>query len=100
MVNKVEMGEIVSLASALDGQVVSEPKVLMWLEMLGDYTYEECREAIVPACKEHPAGIVTAKGVYDQVRRKRSQPVPRQWVRDLHDEGDHWECRPGEFGCK
>ena len=98
--NKVEMGEIVALASALDGQIVSEPKVLMWLEMLGHYTYEECREAIIPACQEHPSGIVTAKGIYDQVRRKRSQPVPRQWVKDAHDDGDHWECRPGEFGCK
>ena len=25
---------------------------------------------------------------------------PRDWVRDLHDEGEHWECREGEFGCK
>lgn len=25
---------------------------------------------------------------------------PREWVRDMHDLGEHWECRPGEFGCK
>ncbi len=25
---------------------------------------------------------------------------PRDWVRDMHDMGEHWECRPGEFGCK
>jgi hypothetical protein len=25
---------------------------------------------------------------------------PREWVRDLHDLGDHYECRDGEFGCK
>lgn len=25
---------------------------------------------------------------------------PREWVRDMHDEGEHFECRPGEFGCK
>jgi len=25
---------------------------------------------------------------------------PRDWVRDMHDLGEHWECRPGEFGCK
>jgi predicted transcriptional regulator len=25
---------------------------------------------------------------------------PREWVRDMHDMGEHWECRPGEFGCK
>lgn len=25
---------------------------------------------------------------------------PREWVKDMHDLDDHWECRPGEFGCK
>ena len=25
---------------------------------------------------------------------------PREWVKDLHDQGEHYECRPGEFGCK
>ncbi len=25
---------------------------------------------------------------------------PREWVKDLHDIGDHYECRAGEFGCK
>jgi hypothetical protein len=24
----------------------------------------------------------------------------REWVRDMHDLGEHFECRPGEFGCK
>ena len=93
-----EMAEIVSMASALDGQIVSESKVMMWLEMLGDFSYEECQAAIIPACKEHSAGMVTAKGIWEQVRRKRSQPVPRQWVKELHDLGEHFECRAGEFG--
>jgi len=25
---------------------------------------------------------------------------PREWVRDMHDMGEHFECREGEFGCK
>lgn len=25
---------------------------------------------------------------------------PREWVQDMHDQGEHFECRPGEFGCK
>jgi hypothetical protein len=98
--NKAEMAEIVSLASALDGQMVSESKVLMWLEMLGRFTYEECRAAIVPACQESTVGIVTAKGIWEQVRRDRAVAKPRDWVRDLHDIGEHFECRAGEFGCK
>ena len=98
MMNKAEMGEILSMASALDGQIVSESKIAMWLEMLENSTYEECRAAIVPACKESPTGFITAKGIWEQVRRARSQPVPRQWVKDLHEGGHHFECRPGEFG--
>jgi hypothetical protein len=93
-----EMGQIVTMASALDGQIVSESKILMWLEMLGSFTYEECHAAIIPACKEHPSGLVTAKGIWEQVRRERSQPKPRQWVRDMHDIGEHFACQPGEFG--
>jgi hypothetical protein len=24
----------------------------------------------------------------------------RDWVQDMHDMGEHFECREGEFGCK
>jgi len=27
-------------------------------------------------------------------------PTERGWVLKMHDIGEHWECRPGEFGCK
>tara|TARA_R100001460_G_scaffold2077_3_gene7080 strand:- start:148 stop:900 length:753 start_codon:yes stop_codon:yes gene_type:complete len=27
-------------------------------------------------------------------------PDPRAWVKAEHDRGEHYECRPGEFGCK
>jgi hypothetical protein len=27
-------------------------------------------------------------------------PEARAWVRALHNDGEHWECKPGEFGCK
>ncbi len=27
-------------------------------------------------------------------------PGRREWVRSLHEMGEHWECREGEFGCK
>jgi len=27
-------------------------------------------------------------------------PIRRAWVKALHDGGEHYECRPGEFGCK
>jgi biotin operon repressor len=25
---------------------------------------------------------------------------PRAWVREMHDMGEHFECKPGEFGCR
>ena len=31
---------------------------------------------------------------------KADGPIPRGWVKALHNQGDHFECRPGEFGCK
>lgn len=27
-------------------------------------------------------------------------PDARAWVRAMHNIGEHWECREGEFGCK
>ena len=27
-------------------------------------------------------------------------PSARLWVKKMHDLGEHWECRPGEFGCE
>jgi len=39
--NKSEMTEIVSMCSALDGQLVSESKVIMWLAMFEGYSYGE-----------------------------------------------------------
>lgn len=27
-------------------------------------------------------------------------PGHRDWVRVEHDAGEHWACKPGEFGCK
>jgi hypothetical protein len=69
-----QMTEIVTMCSALDGQQVTDSKVAMWLQVLDGCTYEECRDAIVPAYKEATSGIVTAKGLWDVVRRARSQP--------------------------
>lgn len=39
-------------------------------------------------------------GVSQGVPRSPYVGGPREWVRDMHDMGEHWECRPGEFGCK
>lgn len=37
-------------------------------------------------------------------QRKAEAPTPgpgrREWARAEHERGDHWACRPGEFGCK
>jgi hypothetical protein len=45
-----------------------------------------------------PAGSVIAGSVVPS----KSPYVggPREWVQDLHDMGEHFECKPGEFGCK
>jgi hypothetical protein len=45
-----------------------------------------------------PAG----SGIAGSVVPSKSPYVggPREWVRDLHDMGEHFECKEGEFGCK
>jgi hypothetical protein len=47
-----------------------------------------------------PVDVLKVPGV--QVGLSRSPYVggPREWVQDLHDMGEHFECKPGEFGCK
>jgi hypothetical protein len=40
---------------------------------------------------------------YQQARVVSKSPHvggPRDWVREMHDMGEHFECREGEFGCK
>jgi hypothetical protein len=74
MMNKNEVGELLAMCSALDGQLVTEPKAIMWLEVLEGVSYEEAKVALIPAYKESNNDIVTAKGVWEQVRRARSQP--------------------------
>jgi hypothetical protein len=42
------------------------------------------------------------KTVIHQQQHSKSQHVGglRDWVREMHDMGEHFECREGEFGCK
>jgi hypothetical protein len=42
------------------------------------------------------------KTVIHQQQQSKSPHVggPRDWVREMHDMGEHFECREGEFGCK
>ena len=35
-----------------------------------------------------------------EVKPNADIPGYRDWVKGLHDIGEHWECRAGEFGCK
>ena len=72
MMNKHQMGEVLAMVSALDGQLVAESKVLMWLEVLQGCTYEELVAAITPAHLEAEKGVVQARDLFEQVRRARA----------------------------
>jgi hypothetical protein len=90
--NKLQMGEIVTMCSALDGQQVTDSKVAMWLQVMDGASYEECRDAIVPAYREATNGIVTAKGLWDVVRRVRAVPTPGAWA--LEADESSWKSDP------
>jgi hypothetical protein len=98
MMTKEEMAKVLGMVSALDGQKVDEAKLEMWFRVLGEYRFDFVEKCIVPAYKESEGLFLTAKELWRHVRREASQPVPRQWVKDLHDIGEHFECRAGEFG--
>jgi hypothetical protein len=95
MMNKVKMGEILAMVSALDGQIVSESKASMWLEVLSECTYEELKAAIGPAHLEADKGIVQARDLFEQVRRARDgKPRPTFGADAAElDEGD-WRSDP------
>jgi len=91
-VNREETVKVLTMVSALDGRAADDMQVEMWREMFRNYSFEQVKEAIIPAYKESDKGFLSAKLVWDVVRREASQPQKRAWVRDLHDIGEHFEC--------
>jgi hypothetical protein len=65
------------------------PRAATWLnqERWDDEPYSAVDPASIP-------------GVQKGVSKSPYVGGPREWVKDLHDIGEHYECRPGEFGCK
>ena len=98
--NHGEVATLLAMVSSLDRQPVDEGMVEMWHRLLEGYSFEECEAALLPAYRESRSGFITAKSIYDRVALRGSGPERRGWVRDFHEVGDHWACKPGEFGCK
>jgi hypothetical protein len=56
----------------------------------------------------HPATWLNRGGWEDEAHPSRDKsfpknaelPTARLWVKRMHDMGEHFECRKGEFGCK
>ena len=57
----------------------------------------------------YPATWLSREGWLDEPYPKREEkpweriteaPGSRDWVKEMHDIGEHFECKPGEFGCK
>lgn len=94
--NREETVKVLTMVSALDGRTADEMQVEMWLQMFRNFAFDQVKEAIIPAYKESDKGFLTAKGVWDVLRREANQPRPRQWVRDLHNIGEHFACTTEE----
>jgi hypothetical protein len=65
------------------------PRAATWLnqERWDDEPYSPVDPAQIP-------------GVTKGLSRSPYVGGPREWVQDLHEMGEHFECKPGEFGCK
>jgi len=98
--NHGEVATLLAMVSSLDRQPVDEGMVEMWHRLLEGYSFEECEAALLPAYRESRSGFITAKSIYDRVALRESGPGRRDWVRLEHENGEHYECKPGEFGCK
>jgi hypothetical protein len=93
--NKAEMTKVLSFCAALDGQQVTEAKVLMWLQVLDGASYEEVQTAIVPAYTVSLNGIVTARGLLDVLHAKAQPGRPVMYMEgeaDLDESG--WRSDP------
>ena len=98
--DRAEVAKLLVMVSALDRQPVDEGMVEMWWRVLGDYSLETCEQALIPAYTDSKSGFLTAKAIYDRVSVRDTGVGYRLWVKDMHDIGEHWECRAGEFGCR
>jgi hypothetical protein len=72
----------------------------------GVHSYMEHEDMHAPQFIAHPTTWLNGERWDDEhieVRPVSKSPHvggPRDWVQELHDLGEHYECRPGEFGCK
>jgi hypothetical protein len=50
----------------------------------------------------YPSTWLNGERWEDEYHKPKVTPGPgyREWVQELHELGEHYECRPGEFGCK
>lgn len=50
----------------------------------------------------YPSTWLNGERWEDEYDRRKETPGPghRVWVKSMHDMGEHFECKPGEFGCK
>lgn len=58
-----------------------------------------------PAFTKNPSTWLNADAwlnepIGEKLRPAAEGPGKRAWVRKLHDEGEHFACEKGEFGCK
>jgi hypothetical protein len=63
--------------------------------VLDGVSYEECRDAIVPAYRELGEGVLTSKALLDAVKAARPSPQPLTYMQDEADlEEADWNSDP------
>jgi hypothetical protein len=74
--------------------------------LAGVQAYMEHEDMYDPQFIAHPTTWLNGErweDEYEETRVVTKSPHvggPRDWVQDMHDMGEHFECREGEFGCK
>ena len=72
----------------------------------GVEAYIEHEDMSDPQFVAHPSTWLNGERWEDEHVEARVVPrspyvgSEREWVQEMHEMGEHFECRPGEFGCK
>jgi len=74
--------------------------------LAGVEAYKEHEDMYDPQFIAHPSTWLNGERWEDEHVEARVVPKSpyvgseREWVLEMHEMGEHFECRPGEFGCK
>lgn len=83
--NKTEVSKVLSVCAALDGQQVTEQKVMAWVPLFERFNFGEVEKLVYPTYLESKNGIVTPQDLVKAVDAAREPVRPVTYKQDEAD---------------